>query len=171
MSEKECSMMDVAPTVSAVLGLPAPRQAKGAAIAEVVAGLAGVGLGGYSGSELLGRFADIRGDAGNGSDDDVADVIMDIADGAAPEFLIAQLGRVDDVFHQRGPSSPEVAPMLRETDARLKRLVEHLKPLEYGIIILADHGHHETPQPSADGLKSDHGTDGDRDCLVPCTWI
>jgi predicted AlkP superfamily pyrophosphatase or phosphodiesterase len=260
MSAKEFSMMDIAPTASAILGLPAPAQAKGVPIREVVSGLtgagrvavlapdglgtyawrlwkaempylsslhgrnsirvrsvmpsitpvnfatmvtgtdlaghgvhtfkddfacetlfdivrkakaksAGVGLDGYTGSELLGRCADIWGNAGNGSDDAVADKIIEIAEDAAPEFLIAQLGRVDDIFHQHGPSSPLVVPMLKETDARLMRLVEHLKPLRYGIVILADHGQHDLTEPSTEGLKGTHGTDSPEDCLVACTWI
>ena len=132
---------------------------------------AGVGLDGYTGSELLGRFADIWGNAGDGSDDAVADKIIEIADNDRPEFLIAQLGRVDDVFHRYGPSSPSVVPMLKATDTRLKRLVEHLKPLGYGIVILADHGQHDVTEPSAKGLKGSHGTDILEDCLVPCTWV
>ena len=260
LSAKECSMIDIAPTVSAALRLPAPMQAKGTSIREVVADLtgvsrvavlapdalgmyawslwraempylsslharnsitlrsvmpsitpvnfatmvtgtdlaghavhtfkdnfacetlfdvvreakgksAGVGLDGYTGSELLGRCADIWGNAGDGSDDAVADMVIEIADSAGPEFLIAQLGRVDDVFHQYGPSSPLVVPMLKETDARLKRLVEHLKPLGYGIVILADHGQHDVAEPSMKGLKGSHGTDMPEDCLVPGTWI
>ena len=128
---------------------------------------AGVGLGGYTGSDLLARCADVNGNAGDGSDDDVAAKVVEIANEHEPEFLIAQLGRVDDVFHKYGPSSPSVVPMLKETDARLARLVAHLAPLGYGIIILADHGQHDVP----DGEKrGSHGTDTPEDRLVPCTW-
>jgi len=131
---------------------------------------AGVGLENYSGSELLGRHADIWGNAGAGSDDDVADKVVEIADRDAPQFLIAQLGRVDDIFHLYGPSSPLVAPMLRETDARLRRLVEHLKPLGYGVIILSDHGQHDLDNPAPGSKRGGHGTDCSEDRLVPCTW-
>jgi len=132
---------------------------------------AGVGLDGYTGTELLGRFADICGNAGDGSDDAVAEKVIEIAAHEEPEFLIAQLGRVDDTFHKYGPSSPSVVPMLRATDARLKRLVEHLRPLGYGVVILADHGQHDVTELSLKGLKGSHGTDMPEDCLVPCTWI
>ncbi len=132
---------------------------------------AGVGLSGYTGHLLLGRFADIAGDAGDGTDDDVADRVIAIADAHAPRFLIAQIGRVDDVFHQHGPSSAAVVPMLRETDARLRRLVGHLKPLGYGVIILSDHGQHDLPDAGPGEHRGGHGTDRDEDCLVPCTWI
>jgi len=131
---------------------------------------AGIGLNGYTGQMLLARCADIPGDAGKGTDDDVAAKVSEIAEGHAPDFLIAQLGRVDDVFHLHGPSSPLVVPMLRETDARLERLVCRLKPLGYAVIILADHGQHDVPNPGPNGKRGSHGTDADEDCLVPCTW-
>jgi predicted AlkP superfamily pyrophosphatase or phosphodiesterase len=131
---------------------------------------AGIGLQGYSGNELLGRFADIRADAGKESDDDVADKIVEISKQHHPEFLIAQLGKVDDVFHKYGPSSPSVAPMLAATDERLKRLVGHLKPLGYAILILSDHGQHDVAGTGNEAKKGSHGTDTPEDRLVPCTW-
>ena len=259
MAAQVRSMVDVAPTVSAVLGLPPPAQARGAAIQEIVAGLCdaekaailapdgfgdfawrlwqgempflrslhakrtltlrsvmpsvtpvnfatmvsgtdlaghgirtfkahfacetlfdvvrgagdksvGVGIHGYTGSELLARCADIDGNAGDGSDDDVADKVIEIAEGSGPRFMIAQLGRVDDAFHRHGPSSPSVAPMLKATDARLERLVERLKPLGYGVIILSDHGQHDLPDAGEGQKRGGHGTDTPEDRLVPCTW-
>ena len=259
MISREHSMMNIAPTVSAILGLPRPAQAKGTAIQEIVTDLSGsrgvailatdalgmfawnlwksnmphleslhtrnsvvlqsvmpsitpvnfatmvtganlaghavhsrsadfacqtlfdvirqagmkstgIGLDGYTGCVLLGRFADICGNAGDGSDDSVAARVIEISEGSRPEFLIAQLGRVDDTFHKYGPSSHSVVPMLRETDVRLKTLVEHLKPMGYGVIILSDHGQHDVTGPSMGKLKGSHGTDRPEDCLVPCTW-
>jgi predicted AlkP superfamily pyrophosphatase or phosphodiesterase len=131
---------------------------------------AGVGLDGYTGSKLLARFADIPGNAGRGTDDAVVNTVIEIVDRHAPEFLIAQIGRVDDTFHRYGPSSPLVVPMLQETDARLKRLVDHLAPLGYGVIILADHGQHDIPDAKEGEHHGGHGTDSEEDCLVPCTW-
>ncbi|PWB75114.1 hypothetical protein C3F09_03015 [candidate division GN15 bacterium] len=131
---------------------------------------AGIGIDDYTGSALLGRFADICGNVGDGSDDDIADKIIEVASDSAPEFLIAQLGRVDDVFHEHGPSSPEVVPMLRATDARLKRIVASLNLLGYGVIILADHGQHDVLDALPGQHKGNHGSDSDEDCLVPCTW-
>lgn len=131
---------------------------------------AGIGLTGYTGCELLGRCADICGNAGDGTDDAVADTIIACVDDNKPDFLIAQLGKVDDEFHHHGPSSPEVIPMLRDTDARLQRLVAHLKPAGYAVVILSDHGQHDIDPPTANGYKGMHGTDMPEDCLVPCTW-
>ncbi len=261
------SMMDVAPTVSAILGLPAPAQAKGAPIPRIVEDLAearrvavlapdafgwyawtlwqdempylrslhaqrslilrsvlpsitpvnfstmvtgtnlgghgvrtydhdfacetlfdviraaggtsgGIGFESYTGGKLLARCADIDGttplqDAVRRPDDDdlIVDKVIAIANNQTPTFIIAQLGRVDDVFHRYGPSSPEVVPMLRATDARLKRAVAHLKPLGYGVIILADHGQHDIADDPTTTLKGGHGSDSDIDCQVPCTWV
>ncbi|MCU0521643.1 MAG: alkaline phosphatase family protein [Anaerolineae bacterium] len=137
---------------------------------------AAVGFEGYTGSSLLARYADIDGTTVRGTDDVIAEKVIEIARADAPEFLIAQLGRVDDVFHEFGPSSAEVLPMLRDTDARLRRLVKALRPLGYGVIILADHGQHDI----ADDVRRDddsipkkggHGQDRDEDRLVPCTWL
>ena len=61
--------------------------------------------------------------------------------------------------------------MLRDTDARLKTLIEHLTPLGYGVIILADHGQHDIPDAKEGEKHGGHGTDSDEDCLVPCTWV
>lgn len=132
---------------------------------------AAVGFEGYTGSKLLARHSDIDGTTERGTDDEIVDTVIRITDAQRPEFMIAQLGRVDDVFHKFGPSSPEVVPMLRETDARLRRLVEHLRPRGYGIIILADHGQHDIVDDPTTTLKGGHGSDSDQDCQVPCTWL
>jgi predicted AlkP superfamily pyrophosphatase or phosphodiesterase len=132
---------------------------------------AAVGFEGYTGSKLLCRFADLDGTSDRGSDDNIVDKVVEITQEARPMFVIAQLGRVDDVFHACGPSSPDVVPMLRETDERLRRLVHHLKPLGYGVIILADHGQHDIVDDPTTDLKGGHGQDRDEDRLVPCTWV
>ncbi|HNZ39593.1 MAG TPA: alkaline phosphatase family protein, partial [Candidatus Latescibacteria bacterium] len=257
---KEHSMMDVAPTVSAILGLPVPAQAKGTPIPEIVRDLsglerislvavdalglfafnlwrgsmpfmsslydqsnvtlrsvmpsitpvnfatmvtgtdlaghrvqtfnhnfacqtlfevvrsaggasAGVGFDGYTGGELLARFADICGKAGTGSDDLIVDKTIEIVAAHSPEFIIVQIGRVDDYFHQFGPSSPLAGPMLADTDRRLERLVTYLSAAGYGTMIFADHGQHDILDPDTGAPKGgSHGSDSDIDCQVPCTW-
>ena len=105
-----------------------------------------------------------------GTDDFIVDKVIEVAERERPAFMIAQYGRVDDVFHQYGPSSPEVIPMLRDTDARLRRTLAALKPLGYGVLIFADHGQHDITDGSSTTMKGGHGGDRDEDCLVPCTW-
>ena len=132
---------------------------------------AGIGLTGYTGDQLLGRYADIWGNAGEGDDDDVANKVLETVDEEAPEFLIAQFGMVDTFFHKYGPSSVEMVPVLRDTDARLRRVTEHLKAHAYGVILLADHGQHDQEDAGKNEEKGAHGTDSPADSRVPCTWI
>ena len=126
---------------------------------------AGVGQKGYTGSELLGRSADLWGRAANNTDDEVEALALEFAAAEGPQFMIVQLGSTDDVFHQYGPSSPRVVPILRETDDRLARMTEQLRALGYVLIITADHGQHDTETGGS------HGTAADEDALVPCTWV
>jgi len=132
---------------------------------------AGVGLHGYTGDKLLGRFADIWGNAGDRDDQAVADKIKEIAESRMPRFLIAQLGKVDTHFHAVGPSSPEVVPMLRDTDTLLSELVPFLVCRAYSVLLLADHGQHDRKNPAPGKKKGTHGTDSPEDCMVPCTWV
>ncbi|MHB8995485.1 MAG: alkaline phosphatase family protein [Armatimonadota bacterium] len=126
----------------------------------------GVGQEGYTGGELLGRFADLWGRAESKTDDEVVEITLKFAQEKQPQFLIVQLGQTDDVFHKHGPSSPEVVPVVRATDERLRRMVGELQELGYAILITADHGQHD-----ADGGGGTHGSDADEDCLVPLTWV
>lgn len=130
----------------------------------------GVGFEGYTGSELLARYADIDGTTERGSDANIVKKVIDIARQHQPHFIIAQLGLVDDIFHKYGPSSPEVVPMIKDTDKNLQRLVEFLVPLGYAVIILADHGQHDIIDDPTTHMKGGHGSDSDIDCLVPLTW-
>lgn len=127
---------------------------------------AGVGQRGYTGAELLGRNADLWGKAESNTDDEVMEIALRFAHERQPQFLIVQLGSTDDVFHKHGPSSPEVLPVLRDTDARLERMVAELTGLGYAVLVTADHGQHDK-----DGGGGTHGSDVDEDTLVPLTWV
>lgn len=126
---------------------------------------AGIGQPGWTGSELLGRHADIWGKAADNDDALVEALVLQIARERAPRYLIAQIGNTDKIFHRHGPTSPEVIPGVREMDARLERMCAELLGLGYKIIINADHGQHDTPTGGS------HGSDSDEDCLVECTWL
>jgi predicted AlkP superfamily pyrophosphatase or phosphodiesterase len=128
---------------------------------------AGVGRQGYTGSELLGRHADLWGTAENKSDEEVECLTLTFARESRPQFMIVQFGATDDIFHQYGPTSSDVVPTLRELDARLGRVVGELRRLGYGVIVTADHGQHD----KTEGPGGTHGTPADEDALVPCTWL
>jgi hypothetical protein len=128
----------------------------------------GVGLPGYTGSDLLARCSDVGGTAPVHDDAALETLTLSIAREHLPDFLIVQIGETDDHFHRVGPSSPLIVPKLRETDQRLERMTAALTDLDYVVIILSDHGQHDTGDPAHGGS---HGTDSDEDCLVPCTWL
>ena len=127
---------------------------------------AGVGQKGYTGGELLGRFADLWGKAESNTDAEVEEIALRFATEQRPKFMIVQLGTTDDVFHKYGPTSREVLPVVRETDERLRRMVATLKKLGYAVLITADHGQHD-----AEGGGGSHGQERDEDALVPLTWL
>lgn len=129
---------------------------------------AGCGRPGYSGSDLLARVAPINGTAALGDDAATEEVALRIARELRPEFIITQIGGTDDHFHRFGPRGEGARPKVREMDQRLARMAVELGGLGYALIILADHGQHETGDLAHMGS---HGTDSDEDCLVPCTWV
>jgi len=129
---------------------------------------AGCGRPGYTGSELLARVAQIDGTAALSDDAAIEEIVLRIAAESQPRFIIAQIGGTDDHFHRFGPTSTRMIPKLRETDCRLERMVGELTGLGYSLMILADHGQHDSGNPEKMGT---HGTEMDEDCLVPCTWL
>ena len=132
---------------------------------------AGAGQPRYTGGEFLARHADLSGRPEESGDDAVTARVIALAQEHRPRFIIAQLGETDTVFHEVGPSSPKAEAVIRATDGRLRRLVEGLTGLDYGVIILADHGQHDLPEATPGGLRGHHdGSKPEEDCLVPCTW-
>jgi len=129
---------------------------------------AGCGRPGYTGSELLARVAQIDGTSALSDDAAIEEIVLKIAEESRPRFIIAQIGGTDDHFHRFGPTSPRMLPKLHETDCRLARMVPALTALGYSIVILADHGQHDSGNPEKAGT---HGTEMDEDRLVPCTWL
>jgi predicted AlkP superfamily pyrophosphatase or phosphodiesterase len=129
---------------------------------------AGCGRPGYTGGELLARVAQIDGTAALADDAGVEEAVLRVANEHRARFIIAQIGGTDDHFHRFGATCDRMIPKLRETDCRLERMAEDLTRAGYAMMILADHGQHDTGNPERGGT---HGTDSDADCLVPCTWL
>lgn len=129
---------------------------------------AGCGRAGYTGSDLLARCAHINGTAELRDDAATEEVTLRIAREQAPAFIITQIGGTDDHFHRFGPRGAGARPKVCEMDQRLARMCTALGGMGCAVIILADHGQHDTGDPAHMG---GHGTDADEDCLVPCTWL
>lgn len=124
---------------------------------------AGVGRQGWTGGELLARYAQM-GRVGPPDDDGPLEgLVLDAATGGA-DFIIAQIGETDKAFHRYGPSSPAVEETVRNMDGVLMRLTTVLRSLGYAVLILSDHGQHDTETGGS------HGSDTDEDALVPLTW-
>lgn len=132
---------------------------------------AGVGHKGYTGELMLARCADIPCIAEPGTAGTVTGEIVAVVERHAPDFLIAQYGNIDTVFHRVGPSDPSVVPMMRELDDALEKAVGCLTKAGAGVILLADHGQHDAPDAKPGENLGRHGSDCPEDRLVPCTWI
>ena len=130
----------------------------------------GAGYAGYTGELLLARCADIPCVAEYGPPMNITDKIIAAFASAQPRFTIAQFGEPDTVFHKFGPSDPQVIPTLQECDKALEKLTNYLATQDTNIIILADHGQHDIPNPPENAKRGKHGTDTPEDRLVPCTW-
>jgi predicted AlkP superfamily pyrophosphatase or phosphodiesterase len=133
-------------------------------------GSAGVGQPGYTGGDFLARYAEFSGRTDASGDDAVLEMVLRLARAHQPRFIIAQLGDPDTLFHKVGPSSPEAEPVMRATDARLRRLTEELATSGYAVIVLADHGQHEYTDDSG-SVRGGHDGSEEEDFLVPCTWV
>ncbi|MCK5811916.1 MAG: alkaline phosphatase family protein [Clostridiales bacterium] len=131
---------------------------------------AGVGRKEYTGANLLARYSKIPTIYPDPSkdikwDDGFYNTMIDLLE-KSPDYIIAQLGTIDTVFHAVGPSSKKVIPMLIKTDEMLSNIIPILNKLGYGIILLADHGQ----QDKLDGSGGTHGSAHYKERLVPCTW-
>lgn len=129
----------------------------------------GFGRKDYTGSRLLGRYADFSV-ADATTDLELMARLMEVVEREKPEFVIVQYGKTDDVFHAHGPFSSEAEAACAEADAWLERLVPWLHARGYAIIITADHGQHEITRANGTTGGS-HGSESDLDCLVPLVWL
>jgi len=130
---------------------------------------AGLGRNGWTGNELLGRFADFSAEGRGENDREVEHILTNIVEEHLPDFLIVQFGLTDETFHAHGPFSEEAGHAVAEADAWLARCVPALTERGYGILVLADHGQHEVEDDEGNP-RGTHGSDSDEDCLVPLTW-
>ena len=133
---------------------------------------AGVGNAGYTGGQFLARYADLSGRVHPPDDDAVVKMTLHLAREHTPHFIITQLGDPDHTFHRVGPTSPEAAPVIRDTDRRVREVVTGLCALSYGVIVLADHSQHDVPAEDPGEYRGWHDDlVVPEDALVPCTWV
>jgi len=132
---------------------------------------AGVGLKGFTGYELLGSHSQIptlyTASSKEIEWDDGFYPVMEQLITKSPDFIVAQLGTLDTVFHAVGPTSKKVVDMLKKTDEMLSKLIPLLNANGYGVILLADHGQKTKPN----GVGGTHGGANWKEKLVPCTYL
>lgn len=89
-----------------------------------------------------------------------------------PAFAFLHLIDVDEAAHAHGPYSAEVARTASDLDGKLKALLAGLAEMEYAVLVLADHGHHETPggRPDSEGHLGVHDGSVPEDLRVPVLW-
>lgn len=90
----------------------------------------------------------------------------------SPEFAFVHLLDVDEAGHRYGPYSPEVRQTASGMDRNLKGLLAGLATSGYGVVVVADHGMHESPERAADdgGNRGMHDGSVQEDLVVPLLW-
>ena len=74
---------------------------------------------------------------------------------------------VDDAGHEYGPLSAEGMDAAARAEGNLRVMLEAARDNGYSVIVLADHGQHDSGE---DRLKGTHGTDMPEDVEVPFLW-
>jgi len=82
-------------------------------------------------------------------------------------LLWVQLLDVDDAGHKFGPLSEEGMEAVARADGYLKTILEAAEENGYSVIVLADHGQHDSDD---EAHKGTHGTDIPEDIEVPFLW-
>lgn len=90
----------------------------------------------------------------------------------SPTFAFVHLLDVDEAGHRYGPYAPEVRQTAAEMDRDLKGLLACLATSGYAVVIVADHGMHESPGGGTDegGNRGMHDGSVREDLVVPLLW-
>ncbi len=115
---------------------------------------------------LISPHADKPGIANSNLDTDVTQIAVSrIRDGY--NLVWVQFLDVDDAGHTYGPLSDEGMEAVARVDGNLRIILEAARDNGYSVIVLADHGQHDSGDESHKGT---HGTDMPEDIEVPFLW-
>lgn len=115
---------------------------------------------------LISPHSDKPGLAESNTDAEVTEIAVSrLFDGY--NLVWVHLLDVDDAGHKFGPSSRESMDAVSRADGNLRRILETARDNDYSVIVLADHGQHDTDEG---GYKGTHGTDMSQDIEVPFLW-
>jgi len=113
---------------------------------------------------LLSKFADYNDVAASDLDDEVFQIAARILEEKEPNFILMQLLDVDDAGHSFGLESDSFRTAISDIDSHLGKLFPYLAKGGYGLMVLADHGAHQS------GVKANHDGSVEDDMIVPLTW-
>ena len=118
------------------------------------------------------RFADRTVLAKERNDKEIYGQVPGFIVESLPAFAFVHLLDIDEAGHQYGPYAPEVRQAAMEMDRHLKGLLACLATSGYAVIILADHGMHESPRRVRDegGNRGMHDGSVKEDLLIPLLW-
>jgi predicted AlkP superfamily pyrophosphatase or phosphodiesterase len=115
---------------------------------------------------LISPHSDKPGIAGSNLDTDVTEIAVSrLRDGY--NLVWVQLLDVDDAGHTYGPLSVEGMEAVGRVDGYLRVILEAAKDNGYSVIVLADHGQHDSDD---EPYRGTHGTDMLEDIEVPFLW-
>lgn len=113
---------------------------------------------------LLSKFADYKCVAESNTDEELVRLGIEIIQEKSPEYLIMQILDVDDKGHKFGLESDEIREAVSDVDRRLGDLLPHLAERGYGLMVLADHGAHQS------NGRATHDGSVEDDVIVPLAW-
>lgn len=115
---------------------------------------------------LISPHSDKPGIAGSNLDTEVIEIaVSKLRDGY--NLVWVQLLDVDDAGHTYGPLSEEGMNAVARADGYLKTILEAARDNGYSVMVLADHGQHDSDDKM---YKGNHGTDIPEDIEVPFLW-
>ena len=117
------------------------------------------------------RFADITILAKEPNDEEIYSRVPVEASRFQPCFMFIHLLEIDESGHQHGPYSQEVRQAATKMNHRLEDLIVRLSDWEYSILLVADHGMHQsTKESNEDGHQGVHDGSVEEDLAVPLIW-
>lgn len=115
---------------------------------------------------LISPHSDKPGLSESNLDKEVTEIAVSrIKDGY--NLVWVQLLDVDDAGHKFGPLSEESMEAVARAEGNLKIIMDAAGDNGYSVIVLADHGQHDSDD---DAYKGNHGTDMPEDIEVPFLW-
>lgn len=118
------------------------------------------------------RFADRTVLAKERNDLEIYATVPRLIRNHSPAFAFVHLLDVDEAGHRYGPYAPEVRSAASRMDRNLKGLLACLAASGYAVVIVADHGMHESREGAADegGNRGTHDGSVEEDLVVPLLW-